>query len=881
MKYYFITIILLILLAVAFVSDKLQLIDLSNQRTEIEKILNEKMNLKLLIGGKVIVKFLPIPHIHILDVRLSYEDDVVGVMDELLFYPSFKSYLNGMNNLMQSGENISIKNLYIKNFVVEKYFQDNMQILKNKSDIDCIFNIDKINLNLDSYFESGYVMLVKNSKLNVSSSQVKTSGKVVIQNKTIDYTFALSQQQTGNNIDFTLNDINTQFNLTLNNFDISNLSSMNGKILLNTKYSHNIASRLKNASEKLNNPMQVNDTLNFYADIDCVEDGVVSLENISLQGNIIENPQIDVKFYKVSNDLFEFKVLLSMQKAHIDSSTLKNFKINTFVREYLGIFPTTKNLNINFKLNIDKLMLNEITINALEIKAYNVMGRTIIENFYFKMLDNSEFKASGIVFGNKIRQKFDGVVNLRSNNLDELLNLYIGTESKDNTNNERITLSSNVFAIPNMLKISNTKFRSNTIDCDADIVFQEVPYNAPIKRISLIGKKLNIDKIGVTESLENHFQRLYDADSDKTGEQYFKVTNADAWLRNLNKTLHLDANLEQFIFRQQNIKNVSLLLEMIPNVFDIKSIKVQDERIQGDMSFKFVLPVLRPQITANANLDKLDIDFLKTLLKSKTNDDFTNFLSANSYDGNLELNIKELISNNQSIARDINTNISLILGYIMLKNFKASIWNGETKANGTMLISSYNPVFNFNFNLNSIDPKTMFNDVFGIEKMSGYLSIAGRINGSLKKLSEIYKINGEVDFAGAAIEWNGFSINKAIEALDGAYTLESKLNALDYYMKYGTTFFDTIKGSMKIQKGVVSMSNASLQNKRFTGVYSMNYDLISKTINGAGAFAFIPANQTESLIIQTKTSGSLANPQTSAVDYTKVVEFLKTPSKSE
>ena len=118
-----------------------------------------------------------------------------------------------------------------------------------------------------------------------------------------------------------------------------------------------------------------------------------------------------------------------------------------------------------------------------------------------------------------------------------------------------------------------------------------------------------------------------------------------------------------------------------------------------------------------------------------------------------------------------------------------------------------------------------------------------------------------------------------IELVDGGYTEQSKIEGLDYYSKYGKTIFSELKGSAVVQRGGFQVEDASLATSRIAGLYSMNYNLQSNSVNGIGAFAFMPIGSQDTLLIKTNTSGTFTELQRNEVDYSQVSDFVKNSAK--
>ena len=386
-----------------------------------------------------------------------------------------------------------------------------------------------------------------------------------------------------------------------------------------------------------------------------------------------------------------------------------------------------------------------------------------------------------------------------------------------------------------------------------------------------------------TDTFDSYLKNLYLADPDKTGEQYFKLTSTDKWIRCFDKHLHMNLDLDNTTIRGQKIKNIKAIINIKPSNLNIQSIKFDDEKINGDLNFNLFLPVMRPQVSGKINLQYLDWKFFQSILpsygyfygeNSKINQKI-NLFSANSYDGSLNIDIDKFKVNDEIILENINALLELQLGSLLMKKLNYKLWNGIFDLKAGAAISSNNPLLNLHFSVFNVNPKGLFKQITGIDKMDGYMSFAGDLKGNLIRFDDIKKINGQIAFEGAQVSWDGLGLNDVIKVTDSDYTKDSKLANVDYYMHYGKTVFDSLKGYMLFNKGIIKVDNASLTTHRLAGVYSMNYNLFANEINGVGAFAFIPVNSKDTLMVKTKITGDLLKPQDNTVDYTEVTAFIK------
>lgn len=858
-----------------FLSDELELLDVNSEKLA-RKLLERRFNCKIDLENNIIFKFFPRPHLKIEALKILYDDQVmlrgsdVNFSLPLEYLMMLFSFDKLAHNMFTMSEQLKLQDATLKVDLMKKFLEENF-LGKATSNYNLQLQVGMMHLDAD--FKT--VKLSDNSLKVSEGKNISGSGNLTLQKHKLGYSFDVFNT-AGTDLNLRLHSPGSSFNIAVTGFDREKVTLQEGEISLNVQ---DLKYPTKQGEDDAAND------LDFKAKIKANDDGSISLSDISFKGEVVEKPDLNLRLYKVSDDLIEAQVFFAASELYLDiledDVVADDFKITEIVRDVLRLAQTLDGFNVNLQLNLDSINIGKYAIKDLELLAYNIIDRMLVEKLSLKLPYETDVHFSGSIDGNSIRKKLEGEIKLKTNNPYKIIHLQHENNSFAKLE-DTMEAQASLFAMQNILKASHVHFQWKEAQGEAEVSLYEVPYNAPIKRFAVKANGISLDEIGFTALLDAHVQKLYDADEDKSGDKYFTLTNADEWLRKPNRTLSLDLDLANVSFRKQNIQKVQAILNTTPNLLHIRLLEFDDPRLDGKMHFKFSLPVLRPQLHLRADFDKLDSQFLASLfplsgpLEDERKD--INFLSANSYDGKFQLKINELLWGEDILARNISSQGQLNLGYISVKDFSCNIWNGNLQLDLGLVVSTSNPIFNLDFNAYNINPQLPFKLLTGADKMQGYMSIAGKLQGNLKR-SESSNLYGDADFIGALISWQGFDLNKIIEITDGQYTTDSKMRALDYYSQYGSTMFDSLNGSINVQNGVASINNMKLANKRLSGVYSSNYDLASKAISGAGTFAFIPVGSTIPLTITTQTYGQMPAPQNNSIDYSQVTTFIKAAGK--
>ncbi len=896
MRYLILTIIIA-LLGLAKASDTFNWIDLSSKKTYIEKVLHDKFALKVEFDDLIIFKFFPNPHMSLMFFKISYEDHLMINGSKVSLDIPMKYIFNVIigSNLMEgflrSNETINIADVFINAEVIKRYINDNIET-KNK------MRLPQLNINL----QKGNVINVKfssllNSELLIENTVVKISDSPNIDltgeisnafNKKVKYEVKISNAEKGHNVEFFASDMNTTLNFNLHAFDYEDLTLKRGTIELKIDNLENSLNNLTKTNESIPNiGKKPQHYVGFKGDIVTASDGVISLENISFEGTLLQNPSLEMKIYKISDDIIESKIAFSaslLDLGFLKYKDLQRPEILFSNASYILLIPSfNHNLNINSKIDIKKISVVNEVIKDFKLNAYNIFGNTVIETLQSVLPGESNLNMHGVISTNNIRKKFNGVVEISSEDPDKLIQWYQGINLLDSEIKDKMAISANLMIMNDFIKVYNLKVNTAKTQISGAISLYNMPYDAPIKNLLIKARGIDLDAIKLTDAFDKYLKRLYLADRDKTGEDYFKITNTDSWIRCFDKYLNMELDFDDLTVRGQKINNVKTIINIKPSILNIKKITFDDPKISGDFDFKFVLPVMRPQITTKLDLQYLDWNFFKSILPpyyyfytgDKEMSERINWFAANSYDGALKIDISKLKINDSMVVEDINTLLQLQLGSLLMPKLSYKLWNGSFEAKAGLIISSYNPLLSLQFNIFNVNPRELFKNITGADKIDGYMSFAGDLKSYFKNFDDIERMTGQIVFEGAQISWYDIGLEDVIKIVDSNYTKDSKLTNIDYYMRYGKTLFDSLKGSMLVSKGIVRMENASLVSSRLAGVYSMNYNFLTNEVNGVGAFAFIPIDSKDTLMIKTKTIGKLPSPQNNTVDYKQVTDFVK------
>jgi hypothetical protein len=339
----------------------------------------------------------------------------------------------------------------------------------------------------------------------------------------------------------------------------------------------------------------------------------------------------------------------------------------------------------------------------------------------------------------------------------------------------------------------------------------------------------------------------------------------------------LMVNFDKAIFRKQLFKNLKASIYVGQNRIAVHSLGFYSDVLSGNARFVFSLPLFRPYINAFINVTNLKGDKIHTLFPTfnRKENEF-NFLSSGHYDVDVDFNGKGISLGNYTKFEKLKGVMTLSGGVLNLQDMEGDVYDGHVKVRANAHIIGPSMQVGAVFNASNVDPAMLLGAVYGYKKLAGYVSMAGSI-GSFGKDSHtvLQNAKGQFDFVGKNIKFSGMQLDDIISALDyKAGPAEHKAAVMKYYSKYGDTYFNSLKGSVKVDGGIISVSDVLMKNSRVSGSYSGRINLIGENIKSLAQIAFIPSGSYSAVKMKFRTEGVFPTLQTT-VDMSDLHNYIK------
>ncbi|WP_039457144.1 AsmA family protein [Candidatus Jidaibacter acanthamoebae] len=890
-----------------------------NQYKEVvEKISKEQFNLKVKINGDIRYRLFPLPHIELEKVEIATNQD------DLLAKVSKANLYLGMLSLPNSLEQAKFKKLHLNNGEFNL-----TNILEN-------FKENKLNekLGLNSF-------IITNSSIDVLSSTKDKVEKGVLERLNLklskDGWFSKNIKLESN---FEINHKPLNFTATFDAVDAQGSSDQAMVRLYDKTGEISFAGKLENliSEPKLagNITAKVTDVEKFSQHFSSSQyiKTLLSKENLSITGEVEASKKyLNIKKLTINSNNIKNIIINSKTEFYpniesninvtADNINLDNFalwenkdtatsvKLQEMVYGLLSYFNTEifNTIDLFFNLKINSLTVNSEFISNLIFDFDSFAGDISLNTFEFKLPGSSGLNLKGIITNNTIRPKFIGDLEFVSNDFPKFLGwLNIDKNNDKLYSFKKFIIKSQAELIPNNFKLVDIKAALDNLLFVGSLSAR----NGDKEKVSLYTglrfNKVDGDYFNLDKMLRDLVTKFYISDYDKTGDVYSKNTDDYKWLRKFSGNVNFDITVDEFTLNKYKYNNFDFSLGISPNLLALNKIAAKSEFADFDGRINLSLPSFKPTINLNFNFDSLDTKFLNYVLPSqaslretlvlhfrnqekesrstfsdKKEEDAIvsgfNFFSANNHEGSIELKASKFI-NDKFNASDVEFLSTLNNGLIIIDKLNAKVFDGQASIRGNVAVLSPVPSVSFSLALYNVNPGKLMESFTGVNNMSGYLSASGSVSSSgMNMPSLVSNMQGSVELLAKKVGIKGFDVGQLVNIPELATPINDKLKRLDYYAKYGESLFDKVKGRIKINNGIASFEDFTLENNRVGGAFAAKYDIYNNVINSIVRFSFIPINRPTPIEFQFTSKGAMSNLTTTR-DLAKLTEYVNIRSRS-
>ncbi len=682
-----------------------------------------------------------------------------------------------------------------------------------------------------------------------------------------------SFKKTDNNVNFELIATDENYSFDLNeNYQNGLLSSGNINIKTNRLFNKltKFIPELNGLASYLNNGDEV--------EISCLivpaKDNIV-LDKININSNSINGNGI-IRFSKKLPNLTETKFIFSKINLinHLKHEDIYSDNNNLYNSKHFDLSKDT----IIADIQIAELILNkENTIKDINLKIKSEDNAINIQDLSGKMGLDSYFKVSGNVTQNSFRSLFNGKVDLKYQDLNDVVSLF-GIENIKSEKQLPFELTSNVKFSAVDLLLQNLSIKTDDNILTGNISTKFIG-KYPRTNANLKFTNIDVDKKNFPVFYQSsiYIQSLLDGIKE---ENYL---NKYIPIRKINSINNIDVTFDQININNKLYKNLNFNLIIAPGNVAADHLNINDGKNWIYGSFAVEAQGVKPNLTFKIYDGSINADYLSApglfLLRQKILDNIDLSKMNISMQGKLK-NLYDVNLAMNEISFDLKNDKNLIT----ISKFDANVLSGKLNSSGSILLAPY--TINMVYALNSAyieDISKLLPE--GLINKDGKISVSGMLSTNGEKIEDqLYNlyIKANVIMKGAVL--GNISLDDFIEKTrDPKYDLTALNDDLNKMLLTGNTLitdlktdFELIKGLAIIQPIIFKTKYASSSGSAKINLYNFNVDanssflfLIGKLRQNLALVDYVPAT------IDLKAKGEYFALKKEA-ESSKLIDILKT-----
>ncbi|KKB96354.1 putative assembly protein [Candidatus Arcanobacter lacustris] len=837
------------------------LIKWNNYKEHIISNFKEQTGYDLVINGDVRVSFIPFCKIKLADIKIIGNNNEIssGISSDFLEIK--------LNPLYLVKNQLKILSLQVINGDIVIADHSN-----NKSNFnDILQNIGFLsNIGLDnstiSYFEKNNIIIDKfklqdlsldlkkdNTKLTFSSNPFD-SKELILTKLSIDPSNNIVGNIQSDIINSSFNGIitqtegNYQFNGKIN----SNIINLNK--LLTSFFSNKIITSITSTeSGSLSSDIIISHNQANFNNI------IFQSDSLKTSGNFESNfASKSIINLDLAIDKLNLDNLYQKQNTHMGESDQLNSSEKQALDKLMSSIKDPKsNINIEISDNVDLLAIldiRNITYNNKVIKKAEVsleLHKKIMDLYYanIDLDDYTNLSISGILSSNKFRPIFNGMLEIKSKDLNSLSSwLSYDLSASGNFLQNNISFKSSVSLTPQQVSLGDIGGMVKeypikggvTIKFDKDL--PQITLELDVAKMNL--DKLNISNIEQAKTFANNIQTRSD------------LLNKISWLRLIDAQYSLAFNFNELIAYENTLKDLTGSISLLPGSIILEDITVNNEKNSLIADLMLNIKTLNPLLNININGDSLHLDNVSNYFWSE---DKVKLPQFNWFDGKILANLANLSIGNLAM-KDFKADLKMGDQILYINDISSKIFDGTFDLKGSLVIER--PTIGLSFSFVNVMAEQLLAYFPNMDNIAGYLSFSGSIaSEGNNKLSLIKNTQASISIATRELNIKNFDLLGMIKA----YNDNNKLNNnglsdnLLPYLSSGSTSFYSADGNLTMSAGIIEIPKLTLNNQRAAGVFSGIMDFASGTCSALSQISFFPSENSREVVLTTKMSGPISN----------------------
>ncbi len=537
------------------------------------------------------------------------------------------------------------------------------------------------------------------------------------------------------------------------------------------------------------------------------------------KGQIVSDPHV----FPQTQATFKLSTL-DVSAIYDPKRAVSETAFNSFVGQFLP-----EDISSSVDVQIDKLVVSGVPTKDARLAATLDGGEMVINQAVVHMPGDTEFLLFGILKRSlDDAVQFDGSVELLGKRLLELAHAFGFEQDKFVTDHDgEFRAKANIFLSKANSVVTDFKLQAGTLLASGGMTNQAGREIENEFTLRLSGMKLD------------PFAPLFIPTSQKDLKKsdFEDIMRRLDWLDRVKDKLQLNIVLQNYSLSKTTGDQSTLRIILEPGKLSFKdtSFELGGIVISGALSYDQREEV--PLIEAEMNISHFNLEpyTANNLRKSPVprgnyqsvwSEQHFSFSYLKGYNSKLDIGFG-LIEHPDFPMNNVRLVADSINGKWDIKSFRADLWDGSVKANGSLEVTSI-PALAMGVSFEEIDSVRLFEAFAGHSNFRGTLSLNGQFSTSGINTHNWIK-NGRGTFVtlGQNIVVNGFDVSSLVQAIPSVRTVADVVNTARVSMLRRYTTFALVEGGFYMEGGVLKPSELKLRAKHSIGLVMGQMDLVS------------------------------------------------------
>jgi uncharacterized protein involved in outer membrane biogenesis len=316
-------------------------------------------------------------------------------------------------------------------------------------------------------------------------------------------------------------------------------------------------------------------------------------------------------------------------------------------------------------------------------------------------------------------------------------------------------------------------------------------------------------------------------------------------LRQLEERFFVDLSIDDMLYNSQPLRDVSLIINISPGVFQIQEAKLRSP--DGATNFSFLSNVNNtpPQFDLSLQSESLNLGLLASSQEKPATDAEKNwmekpfnFLGIGEFKGNVKIAISKLVSESWNLDK-INFAAQVADNVLNIQKCQFVLAGGNSQCQGGISLAPKASTARISYLFKDVDFQKAFADSTLFAGFDGIISLAGTIYFHGGSFAEWLKSSrADAQLRGSNIKISGIQLENIISSTPRLVSALDIENVVARSVNTGSTNFEIFASELEMRGNAIQLKNGQFSMGRARGTIASAIDLNNFQINSLMQIAF-------------------------------------------